>query len=261
MTRKEKPELGRPVVGVITDRRCNDGVDEDCVRVRYLEALRHSAGVVPLLLPTDCTQEEATASIARLDGLLLTGAASNVDPRLYGGADAAPETLDTHRDRTVMAAIKAALAGGLPVLGICRGLQELNVALGGTLSPQISQGPDRLKHTEDLNLPRDDQYRPVHVVQPEGQGVIARCLHANAGDSAVRVNSLHAQGIDRLAQALAVDARCTDGVIEAVSLFGTEHFVAAVQWHPEWFHNEDNVSLDIFRRFGAACRNQQQRRR
>lgn len=246
-------ELGLPVVGVITDRRSVDGVDEDCVRVRYLEALRQAAFVAPLLVPTDCTEDDVAAYVARLDGLLLTGAASNVDPGLYGGADAAPETLDTCRDRSAMAAIKAAIARGLPVLGICRGLQELNVALGGTLNPKISQGPDRLVHEEDLNLPRDDQYRPFHRIHPEGNGVIAQCIRVSSCEESVQVNSLHAQGIARLAESLSIDARCTDGVIEAVSLAGHRGFFAAVQWHPEWFYRQEPVSVHIFRRFGDAC--------
>ncbi|MFD1747315.1 gamma-glutamyl-gamma-aminobutyrate hydrolase family protein [Rhizobium helianthi] len=258
MKRDHKSKIGPPVVGVMTDRRSVDDVAEDCVRVRYLEALSQSAGVAPLLLPTDCTDEYVAAYMARLDGLLLTGAASNVDPRLYGGSSAPPETLDPHRDRTVMAAIKAAISVGLPVLGICRGLQELNVALGGTLCPEISNGPHRLVHTENLSLARDDQYRPVHKIQAEGNGVIAQCLRACAVDGHVLVNSLHGQGIGQLADTLAVDAYSTDGVIEAVSLPAAAGFVAAVQWHPEWFHNEDGVSSSIFRRFGAACRSYQQ---
>ncbi|MGG7519642.1 gamma-glutamyl-gamma-aminobutyrate hydrolase family protein [Allorhizobium undicola] len=253
MTRDPKREWGLPVVGVMTDRRSVDGVAEDCVRVRYLEALRHAADVAPLLLPTDCTEDEVAAHAARLDGLLLTGAASNVDPGLYGGPDAGPETLDTHRDRTAMAVIKAAIARGLPVLGICRGLQELNVAMGGTLCPEISKGPYRLLHTEDLNLPRDDQYRPSHTVRSEGNGVIAQSIRACSSGNTICVNSLHAQGIERLAQPLSIDARCTDGVIEAVSLSGHSGFIAAVQWHPEWFYREESVSAHIFRRFGDAC--------
>lgn len=253
----KRRQTSRPVVGVTTDRHRSDGVEEERVRVRYLEALRQSAKVVPLLIPSDGTLDEIAILMGRLDGLLLTGAASNVDPGLYGGAPAAPETLDFARDRTTMAAIRFALAAGLPLLGICRGLQELNVALGGSLSADISGGEGRLAHVEDLRLPRDAQYLPVHEVQAQGQGQIAQCIRQLDAENNVRVNSLHAQGIERLAPDLAIDALCNDGTIEAVSVKNAKGFAAAVQWHPEWFHAQDRLSAAIFGRFGAACRQYQ----
>jgi len=249
---------GRPaVVGVVCDRRTEDGVVLDTLRVRYLEALRNIAKVVPLAIPSGLSANEINACLSRLDGVLLTGAASNVAPSLYGEADVLSNTLDPERDRTTSAVIALALRQDIPLFGICRGLQELNVALGGTLTNDISCGADRQRHTEDLSLPRDLQYAVRQEIRAEGDGIIARCIR-QIGENPVLVNSLHQQGIARLATDLAVDARCVDGVIEAVSLRHAKTFTAAVQWHPEWHCSTDPLSRQIFQEFGEACRRHQE---
>ncbi len=245
-------ERGPAIVGVVTDRRTVEGVDYETVRVRYLEALRFTAGVLPIVIPGGLTDQDLRTCLSVLNGVLLTGAESNVSPSLYGGPEACLKTLDLDRDRTSFAAIKIALSSGIPLFGICRGLQELNVALGGTLSSNISEGECRISHSEDLSLPRDLQYAPSHAILAEGHGHIAQCIRRSHKDP-VLVNTLHRQGIARLADGLAVDARCVDGVIEAVSVKDAPTFAAAVQWHPEWFHAEDPLSVEIFRAFGEAC--------
>ncbi|WFU12925.1 gamma-glutamyl-gamma-aminobutyrate hydrolase family protein (plasmid) [Rhizobium sp. CB3090] len=241
------------IVGVVSDGRTMDSVGYETVRVRYLEALRSTAGVLPLTIPGGLAEEDLQACLSVLNGVLLTGAESNVSPSLYGGPEACSETLDLNRDRTSIAAIKIALSSGIPLFGICRGLQELNVALGGTLSSDISKGEGRIPHMENLALPRDLQYAPSHAILAEGNGCIAECIRRSQ-KGAVLVNTLHRQGIARLADGLAVDARCVDGVIEAVSVKDATTFAAAVQWHPEWFHAEDWLSVEVFRAFGEACR-------
>lgn len=241
------------IVGVVCDRHMVDGVDLDVARARYLEALRSTAGVVPVLIPVGLSDRELQVCLSRFNGLLLTGAVSNVSPSWYGGAEASTNSLDLERDATSIVGIRIALALGIPLLGICRGLQELNVALGGTLSTDISEGDGRVLHVEDLSLPRDLQYAPTHAVLPEGDGPIAKCIRRLNRDS-VRVNTLHQQGIAQLAEGLCVDARCVDGVVEAVSVKGSSVFAAAVQWHPEWFHADDPLSGEIFHTFGEACR-------
>lgn len=243
----------RPCVGVISDRRTEDGVGYETVRVRYLEALRTTAGVLPLVIPGGLVEGDLRVCLSVLNGVLLTGAESNVSPSFYGGPEACPKTLDLDRDRTSFAAIEIALSSGIPLFGICRGLQELNVALGGSLSSNISEGEGRITHVEDLSLPRDLQYAPFHAILAEGHGHIAQCIRRSQKNP-VLVNTLHRQGIARLADGLAVDARCADGVIEAISVKDTATFAAAVQWHPEWFHVEDSLSVEIFRAFGEACR-------
>lgn len=240
------------IVGVVCDRQTVDGVDYDVVRARYLEALHLTAGVVPVLIPGGLADKELRTCLLAFNGLLLTGAASNVSPSRYGGPMACASTLDLDRDRTSIAAIEIALSLGVPLFGICRGLQELNVALGGTLSTNISEGEGRGVHVEDLSLSRDLQYAPSHAIVAEGNGHIAECIRRLKTNS-VSVNTLHEQGIAQLADGLAVDARCVDGVIEAVSVKEATIFAAAVQWHPEWFHVEDPLSGEIFRAFGEAC--------
>ncbi|RUU14539.1 gamma-glutamyl-gamma-aminobutyrate hydrolase family protein [Mesorhizobium sp. USDA-HM6] len=246
-------DRGPAIVGVVSDRQVKDGVGYETVRVRYLEALRSTAGVLPLIIPGGLEQENLRTCLSVLNGVLLTGAASNVSPSLYGGPEACPETLDLDRDLTSIAAIKIAISSGIPLLGICRGLQELNVALGGTLSSDLSEGEGAITHVEDLTLPRDLQYARLHRILAEGHGYIAQCIR-RAQNNPVVVNSLHRQGIARLADGLEVDARCVDGVIEAVSVKDAATFAAAVQWHPEWFHADDPLSVEIFRAFGEACR-------
>ncbi|GLS37872.1 glutamine amidotransferase [Mesorhizobium tianshanense] len=241
------------IVGVVSNRQTVDGVGYETVRVRYLEALRSTARVLPLVIPGGLEQENLRACLSVLNGVLLTGAESNVSPSLYGGPEACPETLDLDRDRTSIAAIKIALSSGIPLLGICRGLQELNVALGGTLSSDLSEGEGLITHVENLAIPRDLQYARSHAVLAEGHGYIAQCIR-HSQQNPVLVNTLHRQGIARLADGLEVDARCVDGVIEAVSVKDAATFAAAVQWHPEWFHKEDPLSVEIFRAFGEACR-------
>ncbi|WP_095205307.1 gamma-glutamyl-gamma-aminobutyrate hydrolase family protein [Mesorhizobium carmichaelinearum] len=244
---------GPAIVGVVCDRRIEDGVALDTLRVRYLEALHSGAGVVSLAIPTGLPVHDLKASLSVLNGVLLTGAASNVAPSFYGGITAPAHTLDTKRDETSFSIIAAALSLGVPLLGICRGLQELNVALGGTLEQNISKGDDRLLHIEDLTLPRDAQYTLRHEIIPDGNGCIAQCIR-QIQQTPVLVNSLHRQGIACLADDLAVDARCMDGVIEAVSVKNARAFAAAVQWHPEWHYDKDALSREIFRAFGDACR-------
>lgn len=245
------------VVGVVCDRRIEDGVALDTLRVRYLEALHNIAGVVPLAIPTGLSARDIRTILSVLNGVLLTGAGSNVAPSLYGGAGAPPDTLDPERDRTSLALVGAALSLEIPLLGICRGLQELNVALGGTLASDISSGEGRHTHTEDLSLIRDLQYAPRQAIIAEGDGVIARCIQRVRQDP-VLVNSLHKQGIARLADALVVDARCVDDVIEAVSVRHASTFAAAVQWHPEWHCETDPLSREMFQEFGDACRRHQE---
>lgn len=245
-------QMRRPVVAVVTDREMRDGVDYETVRTRYLEALRETASVIPLLLPSGLEPDEVTSALDRVDGILLTGAMSNVAPALYGGGEGAEFLCDPARDQTVMAAIEVALTTGLPLLGICRGLQELNVALGGTLDPAVSESSDRLPHSEDLSLPRDRQYDPVHDLAITGNGYVSDCI-SKVSPERVRVNSLHVQGVAELSPALSVDAHAADGVIEAVSVKTARSFAAGVQWHPEWQHSTDEISQSIFQAFGNVC--------
>jgi putative glutamine amidotransferase len=218
---------------------------------KYVDAVVDGAGGLPLLVPAEGDCCAAEAIVSRLDGLLVPGSPSNVEPHHYDGSPSLPDTLrDPARDAIILPLLRAAVRADLPVLAICRGIQELNVALGGTLHQRLCEVPGRLQHYAG-HLPSVDEryaYRAHGVALTEG-GVLARL----AGARSLSVNSLHYQGIDRLAPALTVEAVAPDGQIEAASVAGAR-FILGVQWHPEFRFAEDPVSTRLFAAFGAACR-------
>ena len=138
----------------------------------------------------------------------------------------------------------------MPVLAVCRGFQEMNVAFGGTLHQKVHEVPGYHLHKENPDDPLDVQYGPSHDVTFEPGGALARLT----GTSSATVNSLHAQGVDRLGEELVVDARADDGLVEAFVVRDAPGFNLSVQWHPEWRVRENPVSLALFRAFGEACR-------
>jgi len=249
-----------PVIGIPADVRVIDGHPFHAVGEKYINAVAHGAGALPVLLPAFGTGIDLEALvehidledlIGRLDGLFLTGAPSNVEPHRYGGEPSAPGTLhDPQRDVTTLPLIEAALATGLPLFAVCRGIQELNVALGGSLHQRVQEVPGMMDHRGDAKKSRADRYAPAHPVRLAPEGVIARLT----GKRELMVNSLHAQGIDRLAERLAVEARAPDGLIEAVRVKDAKAFALGVQWHPEWrFRDTDHYRI-LFEAFGDAAR-------
>lgn len=241
----------KPVVGIVCDRRETDGMAEHRAGEEYVDAVRGGAGALPLLIPVTDPPLAAADILARVDGLLFTGAVSNVSPAQYGGPPLRdPTTLDEMRDATSLALLRAAIAAGKPVLAICRGFQELNVALGGTLHQHVHEIPGRLDHREDESQPLTVQYGPAHPVRIAEGGLLARLTDLREAT----VNSLHHQGIDRLAPALRAEAAAPDGQIEAVSAPDARGFLLGVQWHPEWRWAENSLSRAIFAAFGAAMR-------
>ncbi len=225
---------------------------------KYVRAVSEGAGGLPLVIPALGSALDIGDLVGRLDGLLVTGSPSNLEPRHYGGGASGPGTLeDPARDATTLPLIRAALDAGVPLLGICRGLQELNVALGGTLHQRVHAVPGLSDHREDKTAPLAVQYGPAHGLRLAAGGLLARL----AGDAAgLRVNSLHGQGIDRLAEGLAVEATAPDGLVEAVRVAAAPAFALAVQWHPEWRFWEDPLSTALLRAFGAAAAERARRR-
>ncbi len=218
---------------------------------KYITAVAAGAGGLPMLLPALGEGLDRRALLRRVDGLLFTGSPSNVAPALYGGPDSAAGTAhDPQRDATTLPLIRAAIEHAVPMLCICRGIQELNVALGGTLHQCLHEVPGLLDHREDKTQPRDVQYGPAHGLSLEPGGALAALWPARE----VRVNSLHSQGIDRLADGLAVEARAPDGVVEAVRATAAAGFALGIQWHPEWQVTDNPFSMAIFAAFGEAAR-------
>ncbi len=245
-----------PVAGLVTDRRMSGDMPTHQVNDEYVTAIRDGAGALPLLIPSTDTPLAVDDILAAVDGLLFTGAPSNVAPSHYGGSLRAGTELDGARDATTLPLLKAAIAHGVPVLAICRGFQELNVALGGTLHQHVHEIPGRLDHREPQNASRDQEYAAAHAVRLAPGGLLARL----SGLEEVMVNSLHHQGVDRLALGLEAEATAPDCQIEAVSMPGAAGFLLGVQWHPEWRWAEDGLSRALFAAFGDALRQPRQRR-
>ncbi|MEI9991011.1 MAG: gamma-glutamyl-gamma-aminobutyrate hydrolase family protein [Rhizomicrobium sp.] len=241
----------RPIVGFPCDRRMLGAHPFHVVGEKYIEAVRRGADALPVLLPVLDPPIAAEDILAGIDGLLFTGSPSNVAPRHYGGPAPRPGVLqDEHRDATALPLLRAAIAAGKPVLAICRGFQELNVAFGGTLHQHVQEVPGRADHRENKDAPLDEQYGPAHPVRVEPDGLLAQLIR----ERMFPVNSLHSQGIDRLAPGLRAEAVAPDGQIEAVSMPGAKGFVLGVQWHPEWVWSDNPVSREIFAAFGNALR-------
>ena len=240
-----------PIVGISACVRDVNGFPFHAVNQRYLVALTEASRVVPMIVPALGERLDLERMAERLDGLLVTGSPSNVEPFHYGAEPAAPDILhDPARDSTTLPLLRAALRQGVPVFAICRGIQELNVAMGGTLHQFLHTVEGKRDHRSDKTKPPGERSGPVHTASltPGGH------LHRLAETPEVMVNSLHAQAIDRLADGLSVEAVSPDGVVEAVCVTGSGTFAVGVQWHPEALWQGDTLSRRLFEAFGDACR-------
>ncbi|WP_157266227.1 gamma-glutamyl-gamma-aminobutyrate hydrolase family protein [Azohydromonas aeria] len=243
----DTPLKTRPPVVLVP--ACNRVLGEHPFHVagaKYVAAVR-LAGALPLVVP-DASAGELDALLGLADGVLLTGSPSNVHPSHFGEAvrDAALP-LDAARDAWTLPFIPKLLARRLPLLAICRGAQELNVALGGSLHQAVQTLPGHLDHRGQGETAQA-QYAPAHEVRVEPGGLLAAVVR----EERFRVNSVHGQAVNRLAPGLRVEARAPDGLIEAFSVPGME-FALGVQWHPEWRARDNPVSMQLLRAFGLAC--------
>jgi putative glutamine amidotransferase len=249
--------LARPLIGIPADRRMVGAHPFHMVGEKYARAVLEAASGAPLLIPALAEELRFEELLERLDGLLFTGSPSNVEPHRYQGPPSAPGTLhDPARDATTLPLIRRAVEAGIPVFGICRGFQEMNVAFGGTLHQKLHEVAGYLDHRDDESQPLEVQYGPAHDVTLEPGGV----LRSLASADRLRVNSLHSQGIERLGEALAVEARAPDGVIEAFRVRAAPSFALAVQWHPEWKVMSNPFSHALFAAFGKAAAERAQSR-
>jgi putative glutamine amidotransferase len=241
----------RPLIGIPADRRTVGPHPFHMVGEKYARAVLEAADALPLLIPAFGEELRLDELVQSLDGILFTGSPSNVEPHHYQGTPSEPGTLhDPERDATTLPLIRKAVQAGVPVLGVCRGFQEMNVAFGGSLHQKVHEVPGYDDHRDDTTQPLEVQYGPAHDVILEPGGM----LRAMAGSDRVQVNSLHSQGIDRLAPGLVVEARATDGLIEAFHVRNAPRFAVAVQWHPEWKAMTNPFSRALFAAFGAASR-------
>ena len=245
-----------PVVGIPSCIRFVRYANFHCVNDRYIDAVTGFGGL-PLLIPAAGTTIDLHDLVQRLDGLLLTGSPSNVEPHHYdGGESETPDLHDPRRDATTLPLIRTAIEEGLPVLAICRGIQELNVALGGTLIQRVQTVEGRFDHRSPRAGDMDKNYGPHHAISLVPGSGLQRLL----GVDEIVVNSLHQQAIDRPAKALTVEAVAPDGTIEAVGMPSAGGFVMGVQWHPEYKFAENPYSMKIFEAFADAVRARCRRR-
>lgn len=246
-----------PLVIVTSCNRLSAGHIVHLAGRKYVDAVR-LAGALPLIAPP-VDADQLGDLLVGVDGVLMTGSPSNVHPSHFGQAVHDPSLpLDPERDAWTLPLARLALQRGVPLLAICRGTQEVNVALGGSLHQAVHEVPGLNDHRDDGD--DDDleaQYAPSHKVDVVAGGLLTQIT----GLAAFEVNSLHGQGVDRLAPGLRVEATAPDGLVEAFSLPGAPGFNLCVQWHPEWQAASNPVSMQIFQAFGAAARNHRDRLR
>ena len=223
---------------------------------RYVEMVDNVIGCSPLLLPALKDYSDNLADYIQLaDGILLTGDASNICPVLYGEVNLQdPCRLDIYRDARVLPFIRAAIASGVPLFGICRGIQEINVALGGTLYQSVHKVPGRTNHRSRRDRSFAERYLPSHRLNIERTGWFAKTLTERGIPlDNLQVNSLHEQAINILGQSVVIEATADDGTIEAIRVANTQALAIGVQWHPEWYSKETPLYAAILDEFRKAC--------
>ena len=226
---------------------------------RYVQSLLKMVDCIPVLMPPVGAAVDAVELVSRMDGFLLTGGVANVEPHHYDApAFPSDEIIDPGRDALVLPLVRACLAERVPVFGICRGIQEINVALGGSLHYRIHQVPGKNDHRrpQSDDVTQEEVYRLKHTVRLTAGGL----FQSLAGRDEMMVNSLHGQGVDRLGEGLVVEAMSPDGVIEGVRYDDELQFIVGVQWHAEWQPEEHTLSGALYTAFGDAARARAARR-
>ena len=244
--------MARPIVGIIGNSYLlNDQYPAHAGGTMNSQAVAEVSGCLPLLIPADPRFVSVTALLETCDGFLLTGGRPNVHPEEYGeAATEAHGAFDRCRDAITLPLIRACVDRGQPFLGVCRGFQEVNVAMGGTLDPEIRDLPGRMNHRMPPDGTLEEKFALRHPVRFTEGGVFHRLL----GAGEVMTNSLHGQGIKAPGARVVIDGTAPDGTPEAIYIAGAIGFTLSVQWHPEWNATADPVSRPLFEAFGDAVR-------
>lgn len=241
----------KPIVAVPACRRVLEPHPFHMVGEKYLNALIEASGALPFMVPVLAGEAFREEIMERVDGLFLTGSYSDIEPHHYDGEPSRDGTLhDPERDQTTLPLVRYALERGMPLFAVCRGFQEVNVALGGSLHQHVHEVEGHFDHRENKEDPLDIQYGPAHAVNLVDGGQ----MQSICGRSRIEVNSLHGQGIARLAKGVSVEAVADDGLVEAFRVDTVESFALAVQWHPEWQVMKNPDSAKFFAAFGDAVR-------
>ena len=240
-----------PLVGLPADTYESHGFMYHSLGDKYVAALAEVGKVLPVMIPSMIDVLNLDSLLDHFDGILMTGAVSNVHPPLYGEQPSVDhEPYDHHRDNTTLKLIRAVIDRGIPLFCICRGFQELNVAMGGSLETELQRGDGRLDHRAAKSDDTDVRYGPSHAVNITKGGMLERIV----GKSETKVNSIHRQGVKTLGGGLNVEAVAPDGVVEAISVKGAKAFAFGTQWHPEYKAGQNPDSVKLFDAFGDAVR-------
>lgn len=244
--------MARPIVGVIGNHfLVDDSYPVQLAGNSNVEAVKEVSGALPLIFPADPSLASIDELCDTFDGILLTGGRPNVHPSEYGEEETeAHGTFDRNRDAVALPLIRACVERGIPILGICRGFQEFNVAFGGSLYPEIRDLPGRLNHRMPPEGTQEEKFALRHDIKLTQGGK----FHSIFGITTIRTNSLHGQGIKKAGERVIVEGLAEDGTPEAIHIDGASGFAMAVQWHPEWQANKDSVSRPLFEEFGRALR-------
>ena len=244
--------MTRPVIGIIGNSALlNDSYPTHAGGTMNSCAVSNVAGCIPLIIPADPDYVTVNELLEVCDGFLLTGGRPNVHPSEYGEEEtAAHGDFDRRRDAITLPLVRACVERGQPVLGICRGFQEVNVAMGGTLYPEIRDLPGRTNHRMPPDGSLEEKFALRHVVTLKEGGV----FHQLFGTTQVMTNTLHGQGIKQAGARIEIDGHAPDGTPEATFIEGAPGFTLSVQWHPEWNAADDPVSRPLFTAFGDAVR-------
>lgn len=249
--------MTKPLVLVTADVKSIDGFNWHAVNSTYLQAILKGSDAIPMILPSLGAELDLDATLDQVDGVVATGSRSNVNPQLYGEAPTEENgPYDPDRDATTLPLLKRAIERGIPVFAICRGMQELNVALGGTLLTEIQKLNGRKDHRAPASEQQDERFRIAHPVEVSSGG----CLEEVIGAEPFEVNSLHRQAVGDLGNGLIIEAQAEDGTVEAMSVRDSPGYVLATQWHPEYWVMTDGPSKKLFSAFGNAVRTYRQKR-
>ena len=240
-----------PLVGLPADTYENHGFMFHSLGDKYVQALAEVSKVLPLMIPSMIDPLNLGDLLNHFDGILMTGAVSNVHPPHYGEKPSTDhEPYDHNRDNTTLKLIRACIDRGIPLFCICRGFQELNVVMGGSLATELQNTQGRLDHRAPPSDDTDVRYGPKHSISITKGGMLERII----GKSETLVNSIHRQGVKTLGAGLNIEATAPDGIIEAVSVKGAKAFAFGTQWHPEYKAANNPDSVKLFEAFGDAVR-------
>jgi putative glutamine amidotransferase len=257
-------DMSKPVVGVIGNAHVlNDRHNVQIVGQKNMRAIAEVAGALPLMFAATPEITDVAALLDTVDGILLTGGRANVHPS-YFGVEPTPkyEPYDQERDALALAVSRACVERGVPLFGVCRGLQEMNVAFGGSLHPEIRELPGRMNHRAprlengDFNPDPNVVFADRHEVRLAGNGWFAKVL----GCPAIRVNSLHGQGILDPGKRVLLEGIAEDGTIEAIRIADAPALAIGVQWHAEYDPQTNPINRTLFKEFGAALMEHQKAR-